>query len=28
VAIWYIFPPFWCIVSRKIWQPIVSFNCL
>jgi hypothetical protein len=21
VVIWYIFPPFWYIVSRKIWQP-------
>jgi hypothetical protein len=21
VAIWYISPPFWYIVSRKIWQP-------
>jgi hypothetical protein len=21
VAIWYLFPPFWYIVSRKIWQP-------
>jgi hypothetical protein len=22
-AIWYIFPPFWYIVPRKIWQPCV-----
>jgi hypothetical protein len=21
VTIWYLFPPFWYIVSRKIWQP-------
>jgi hypothetical protein len=21
VAIWYIFPPFWHAVQRKIWQP-------
>jgi hypothetical protein len=21
VVIWYIFSPFWCIVSRRIWQP-------
>jgi hypothetical protein len=21
VAMWYIFPPFWYIVPRKIWQP-------
>jgi hypothetical protein len=21
VVIWYIFPPFWYVVQRKIWQP-------
>jgi hypothetical protein len=24
VVIWHIFPPFWYIVSRKIWQPWVG----
>jgi hypothetical protein len=24
VVIWYILPPFWYIVSRKIWQPWVE----
>jgi hypothetical protein len=27
-AIWYIFPPFWYIVSRKIWQPWLRVKCV
>jgi hypothetical protein len=26
VAIWYILPPFWYIVSRKIWQPRLELD--
>jgi hypothetical protein len=26
-SIWYIFPPFWYIVSRKIWQPWTLHHC-
>jgi hypothetical protein len=26
VSIWYIFPPFWYVAPKKIWQPCLQTN--